>query len=130
MAGAGSQNRQALASIQTAFETFQRTVTKDDARQFQSTELKDVWAAAKIVENRLAAKQQSRNLRKIRPFLDGLEHYSKAVEVLCNGTPFLPWIWVSRGIQSSHQQYTKSVLGSYQAMSHGSSLTLASIAPG
>jgi hypothetical protein len=25
--------------------------------------------------------------------LRGMEHYSKVVEVLCNGTPYLSWIW-------------------------------------
>jgi hypothetical protein len=25
--------------------------------------------------------------------LNGLEHYSRVVEILCNGTPFLAWIW-------------------------------------
>ena len=78
-----------------AFERFRRTVTHTDEVQFQSTTLRDVWKAAREVEARLAAKQSLRNLRRIRPFLDGLDQYSKAIEVLCNGTPYLPWIWVS-----------------------------------
>ncbi|KAF2812552.1 uncharacterized protein BDZ99DRAFT_413355, partial [Mytilinidion resinicola] len=32
-------------------------------------------------------------MKRIQPLLDGLERYSKVVEVLCNGTPYLPWIW-------------------------------------
>lgn len=81
-------------TIEEAFETFRASVSSNDARQFQNTNLQDVWSAAKEVENKLAAKQCSRNLKRIQPFLEGLEHYSKAVEILCNGTPYLPWIWV------------------------------------
>ena len=91
----GANSGQALASIQKAFEAFERTVKKDDARIFSSTELRDVWKAAREVEAKLVAKQKARNLRKIQPFLNGLEHYSKSIEVLCNGTPYLPWIWVN-----------------------------------
>ncbi|PIA89572.1 Vegetative incompatibility protein HET-E-1 [Cercospora beticola] len=93
MSSNGPSSGQALANIQRAFESFQQTVKHDDARTFSSTALHDVWRAAKDVESTLAARQKARNLSKIQPFLDGLEHYSKAIEVLCNGTPYLPWIW-------------------------------------
>jgi hypothetical protein len=32
-------------------------------------------------------------MRRLTPLLNGLEHYAKVIDVLCNGTPFLPWIW-------------------------------------
>ncbi|EUC41875.1 hypothetical protein COCMIDRAFT_57997, partial [Bipolaris oryzae ATCC 44560] len=32
-------------------------------------------------------------MARLDPFLRGMEHYSKVVEVLCNGTPYLAWIW-------------------------------------
>lgn len=82
-------------SIEDAFERFRRTVSADDARAFHSTTLRDVRAAARFIEQQLASRQELRNMRRIEPVLEGLERYSKAVEVLCNGTPYLPWIWVS-----------------------------------
>ena len=89
---------QTRLAFQDAFNKFKQTVLKyslEDSHNFQSTSLEDVRNAAKEVERQLAARQCLRNMRRIQPFLDGLEHYSKTVEVLCNGTPYLPWIWVS-----------------------------------
>ncbi|OBR07060.1 NACHT domain-containing protein [Colletotrichum higginsianum IMI 349063] len=32
-------------------------------------------------------------MRRLTPLLNGIEHYSKVMEILCNGTPFLSWVW-------------------------------------
>lgn len=89
---------QARLAFQDAFNKFEQTVRKssvEDSHNFQSSSLEDVRNAAREVERQLAARQCLRNMRRVQPFLDGLEHYSKVIEVLCNGTPYLPWIWVS-----------------------------------
>ncbi|KAK5004662.1 hypothetical protein LTR28_008621, partial [Elasticomyces elasticus] len=90
---AGLHSPRPADQIEQAFSRFKQTVSPSHARNFSSTELKDVWDAALEVEQKLAAQQKNRNLTRIQPLLNGIEHYSKAVEVLCNGTPYLPWIW-------------------------------------
>jgi hypothetical protein len=82
-------------AFQDAFDRLKDSVTEDDARIFQSTTLQDVRNAALDLENQLGLRQSLRNMRRILPFLSGLERYSKSIEILCNGTPYLPWIWVS-----------------------------------
>ena len=84
----------ALAQIEDAFRRLKDSVSPKDAHQFHNTELNDVRDAAKDIEKRLDARGASRGLKRIEPLLKGLDHYSKAVEILCNGTPYLPWIWV------------------------------------
>ena len=84
----------ALAQVENAFNRFRQTVSSKDANTFNRTELRDVRDAAKEVERQLAARGENRALRRIEPFLNGLGHYSEAVGVLCNGTPYLPWVWV------------------------------------
>lgn len=87
---------QARSTFQSSFDKFERTVRKlckDDYREIVSTELQDVRNAAREIEQELAARQCLRNMRRIEPLLNGLDSYSKVVEVLCNGTPYLPWIW-------------------------------------
>ncbi|UNI24017.1 hypothetical protein JDV02_009797 [Purpureocillium takamizusanense] len=32
-------------------------------------------------------------MRRLEPLFKGLQYYSQSIEVVCNGTPFLPWIW-------------------------------------
>jgi uncharacterized FlgJ-related protein len=89
---------QARRTFQESFDSFEKTVqrySRTDDREFRNTELRDVRDAAKQVERQLAARQCMRNMKRLEPFLNGLEAYSKVIEVLCNGTPFLSWIWVS-----------------------------------
>lgn len=84
---------QARLTIKEAFERLKQSVTPDDARRFQATTLQDVHDAAIVVEDKIAASGSLRNLRRIEPFLTGLGRYAKVIEVMCNGTDYLPWIW-------------------------------------
>jgi hypothetical protein len=83
----------ARQTIRTAFDDLDRTITPVDSRGFPRTTLQHVRQAALEIENQLAAKQSLRNMRRLAPLFNGLEHYAKAVDILCNGTPYLAWIW-------------------------------------
>lgn len=92
---------QARLTIKEAFERLKQSVTPDDARRFQATTLQDVHDAAIVVEDKIAASGSLRNLRRIKPFLTGLGRYAKVIEVMCNGTDYLPWIWVCFAFRAS-----------------------------
>lgn len=81
-------------TFNTAFERLKEIVSKDDARSFNSTRLEDVWTTARDVQRHLESRRSLRGFRRIQPFLAGIEQYSKVVEVICNGTPYMPYIWV------------------------------------
>ena len=91
--------------LEEAFLRLKDSVTPSDARDFESTTLKDVRKMAIEIEQRLAARNSLRNLRRIEPLLQKLEHYSRPLDILCNGTPFLPWIWapIKLILQLAHQ---------------------------
>ncbi|RMJ17032.1 hypothetical protein CDV36_003297 [Fusarium kuroshium] len=80
-------------TIRTAYDELDRTITPGDKRDFGKTTLQHVRQAALDIENQPAARQSLRNMRRLMPLFQGLEHYSKVVDILCNGTPYLPWIW-------------------------------------
>ncbi|KAF9784159.1 hypothetical protein IL306_008312 [Fusarium sp. DS 682] len=80
-------------TIKTAYDELDRTINLADKRDFPNTALQDVREAALKIENQLAARQSLRNMRRLMPLFRGLEHYSKVVDILCNGTPYLPWVW-------------------------------------
>jgi hypothetical protein len=80
-------------TIKAAYDELDHTVNLADKREFPNTTLEDVKKAARSIENQLAARQSLRNMRRLMPLFRGLEHYSKVVDILCNGTPYLPWIW-------------------------------------
>jgi hypothetical protein len=83
-----------LASFDIAFMKLKQSVNPVDAVTFQSTTLEDVWKAALAIQQRQRESKSTKNMRRIEPFLRALEKYSKSIEILCNGTPYLPWIWV------------------------------------
>ncbi|KAK6855680.1 hypothetical protein PG995_007831 [Apiospora arundinis] len=80
--------------IERACAQFRREISADSADRIQSTaSLDEVKLAIQQIETRLAASQRLQNIGRIMPFIDALERFSKALEVACNGTAFLPWIW-------------------------------------
>jgi hypothetical protein len=84
----------ARQTIKHAFEDLERTITPTDAQVLKSlSTIEQVKAAVVQIEDQLAARQCLRNMARLKPLLAGLENYAKVVDVLCNGTPFLPWIW-------------------------------------
>jgi len=99
-AGAGSRlpSRAELDKNARIFETaiskLKQTISTTDAAVFQATHIKDVWKAAEEIEESQRRRKSLRNMRRIEPFLKGLEKYSKTIEVVCNGTPYVPWVWV------------------------------------
>ncbi|KAK4207806.1 hypothetical protein QBC37DRAFT_444263 [Rhypophila decipiens] len=83
----------AQRTIRAAFDDLERTISEKDKIGFASTTLENVVKAAHAIEDELAARQLLRNMRRLSPLFTGLEHYSKSIEVVCNGTPYLAWIW-------------------------------------
>ncbi|KAK3940960.1 hypothetical protein QBC46DRAFT_259770 [Diplogelasinospora grovesii] len=83
----------ARQTMKTAFDELNGIIMPRDSRDFHRTTLKDVREAALEIEVQLAARQSLCNMRRLMPLFNGLEHYAKIVDVLCNGTPFLPWVW-------------------------------------
>ncbi|KAJ9503773.1 hypothetical protein H2202_000912 [Exophiala xenobiotica] len=81
--------------LNDAFRRLKDSVSPSDALLFQKTELKDVWDAAEEIQNSQRQRQSLQALSRIKPLLDSLQRYSRVIEVLCNGTPYLPWIWLA-----------------------------------
>lgn len=79
--------------IQNAFKELERAVAVPDARRFRDTTIQDVQKACESIENELGARGLLRNMGRLQPLLKGLECYGQAVQTLCQGTPYLPWIW-------------------------------------
>jgi hypothetical protein len=81
-------------TLEQAFKKLKQSVSSTDAHTFQSIELKDIRTAAEEIETNQRKRQSLRNMNRLKPFLDVLEKYSRVIEVLCNGTPYMPWVWV------------------------------------
>ncbi|KAF4984798.1 hypothetical protein FZEAL_89 [Fusarium zealandicum] len=79
--------------IKAAFQDLERALSTSDRVDLKDTTLDNVRQAAIQVQDELKARGEFRNIRRLTPLFDGLQYYSKSIEVLCNGTPYLPWIW-------------------------------------
>ncbi|KAJ8067481.1 hypothetical protein OCU04_004825 [Sclerotinia nivalis] len=106
-----------LASIDMAFMKLKQSVDSVDAVNFQSTTLEDVWKAALAIQQHQRENKSMRNIRRIEPFLKALEKYSQSIEILCNGTPYLPWIWAPikllLQLASAHANIFEKLLNAY-----------------
>ncbi|KAH7236496.1 hypothetical protein BKA59DRAFT_460034 [Fusarium tricinctum] len=86
-------NLEARHTIEKVFKDLESTVSASDRINLQDITLDDVRKTAHMVEDELAARQSLRNMKRLEPLFMGLEYYSKIIEVLCIGTPYMPWIW-------------------------------------
>ncbi|KAI0537717.1 hypothetical protein GGR58DRAFT_470502 [Xylaria digitata] len=96
----------AQSVFQRACDRFRSELSSEDAILITSTrKFDEVKLAIRQVEQQLAARQELRDFDRLAPFLDAIETYSKALEVACNGTPYLPWIWapIKLIIQAVHE---------------------------
>ena len=85
---------QSQSIITEAFEKFQAIIYPSDARLFSSLELKDVWEVARTVEMDQSARKSLRNTRRLEPLFNALKIFGNAIEPLCQGVPYLCYIWV------------------------------------
>ncbi|KAI0421831.1 hypothetical protein F5X98DRAFT_389104 [Xylaria grammica] len=83
----------AQRTIKIAFDELEKTMPPTDSIGFENITLNTVRKTALGIETQLAARQSLRNMRRLEPLLTGLHYYSKAIETLCNGTLYLPWLW-------------------------------------
>jgi len=88
----------AINVIADAFEKLGRSISLEDAHDFASTDLKDVWRTVREIDTAQRKRLSAQNLRRIEPLLQGIEKYSKVIEVLCNGTPFMSYVWVCKPV--------------------------------
>ncbi|KAF7952570.1 uncharacterized protein EAE97_002067 [Botrytis byssoidea] len=104
-------------TIAGAFKRLKSLISQKDAHNFASTELKGVWLAVRQIDSSQRQRQSGQNLRRIEPFLRGVEKYSKIVETLCNGTPYLSFIWapikLMLQIASHHRDIFEALISAY-----------------
>lgn len=83
----------ALKVLQTAQTSFQSKLSGLHVNEFSQTTWEDARQGILDTEAHMAARGSLRNTRRLMPLFEGLHHYSKVIEVLCNGVPFMPLVW-------------------------------------
>jgi hypothetical protein len=82
------------SAFQEAYENFIRSVDPVEAARFETITIEDIRETALTIEASQAKRRSLRNLRRIEPLLEALGKYGKTIDVLCNQTPYLAFVWV------------------------------------
>ncbi|PVH87940.1 hypothetical protein DL98DRAFT_566332 [Cadophora sp. DSE1049] len=80
------------AVIHSSFEKFKQSVSADDAKRIESTELQDVWAAVRQVDNDQRL-QTTQALARMEPLLKEIGKYSSISDIFNDGTPYMAYVW-------------------------------------
>ncbi|KAH7409681.1 hypothetical protein BKA64DRAFT_404683 [Cadophora sp. MPI-SDFR-AT-0126] len=93
--------------IADSFGKLRDAISIEHAHDFASTGLEDVWKAVRAIDSSQRQRRSAQNLARIKPLLEGIEKYAKVIEVLCNGTPYLPYVWapIKLVVQLASQHY-------------------------
>ena len=79
--------------VQGAVDKFRASLTRPQRERFKNCDLKAVNSAVKEVENTLGGLRKNPRMCRIRRFIDGMSHLSKALEVF-NVSDVMAFIWV------------------------------------
>lgn len=93
-------NDSAFSRVLSAFRS---RLSAQDRADFELTTFKDLQIAIDEIQKAQAQRRGIRNLNKIRPFLNGLQQYSKVIEVLSMRNPIS---WLSFGFATVSVIYT------------------------
>lgn len=78
-----------------ACQRFRDELTPKEDHEIRTTSWQDVQHAIVDIERQLAARQCLRNLDRISPYLKAVEGYGTVVEIFCNSSSFVPYVWAS-----------------------------------
>ena len=83
--------------IERSCRRFRSEIKSEHDKLFRTTSLDDVKQAIHQVDLQLTARQASRNLGRLNPYIDAidaLDRYSKSIDVLSNAVPFMAYAGV------------------------------------
>lgn len=95
--------------LERACQRFRDELTDEEDCQIRATSWQDVQHSIVEIERQLAARQCLRNLDRISPYLKAVEGYGAVVDIFCNSSPFVPYVWASNFLfllGDSHGQST------------------------
>lgn len=97
--------------VQRALDDLSRTLKPEDARFFRETALGDLWKEMRAIEHEQGQRLDMRFMRRLEPFLETMESYSKVIEVFCQGFSPMAFVWVRRQCRSSAEMLLTCVRG-------------------
>ncbi|KAF4631381.1 hypothetical protein G7Y89_g6756 [Cudoniella acicularis] len=88
----GPPNANALV-FERVLEKFKVPLKKKDRDNFQMTTLPQLQKAIADIQKKQQSERRMQNMTRLGRFVEAMEEYWKVVEVFCNSSQFLPFIW-------------------------------------
>ena len=85
-----------LLSFQNAIDNFKTRsgLTNKELADMQMTSLSDLQKALAEIQRKQQHSKTMKFLRRLQPFLDAMEEYSKAINIFANASDIIAFIWV------------------------------------
>jgi hypothetical protein len=91
---AGAVNVNATA-FERVLEEFKKDLKKKDKDNFQMTSLETLNQAIGEIQKQQQSERRMQNMTRLKRFIEAMAEYGKVIDTFCNGSQFVPFIWVS-----------------------------------
>ena len=108
------------SSFDKAIDVFRSKsgLSNREIMDMKMTTLADLQKTLAAVQQRQQNSKTMKFLRRLQPFLDSMEQYSKAVNIFANASDIVAFIWVCCPMQKCRLQSCSMLSGANEIHSH------------
>ncbi|KAH8652695.1 hypothetical protein BGZ60DRAFT_533558 [Tricladium varicosporioides] len=88
----GASNANAIV-FESILKRFKDPLKKKDRDNFQMTTLEQLREAIGDIQKKQQTSRQMQNMTRLGKFIEAMEEYGKVVEIFCNSSQFVPFVW-------------------------------------
>jgi hypothetical protein len=83
-----------VVAFERALENFKGTLKNKEKNNFKLTTVEDLQQAIGELQQKQLSERRLRNMNRLKRFVEAMEQYGKVVDVFCNSTELVIFIWV------------------------------------
>ncbi|KAJ5426653.1 hypothetical protein N7465_001723 [Penicillium sp. CMV-2018d] len=79
--------------FERSLEAFKKDLNKKDRDNFKFSTLEDLEQCLTQLQVKHRSQRRMQNLNRLKPFLEAMNQFGKVVEVFCNSSEIVPFLW-------------------------------------
>ncbi|OQD95723.1 hypothetical protein PENSOL_c019G09356 [Penicillium solitum] len=79
--------------FERSLEAFKKDLNKKDRDNFKFSTLEDLEQCLTQLQAKHRSQRRMQNLNRLKPFLEAMNQFGKVVEVFCNSSEIVPFLW-------------------------------------
>lgn len=79
--------------FERSLEAFKKDLNKKDRDSFKFSTLEDLEQCLTQLQVKHRSQRRMQNLNRLKPFLEAMNQFGKVVEVFCNSSQIVPFLW-------------------------------------